>query len=191
MTDSKTAQILSFGCCIALIFSAYTTFLMRPQKKKSRTIRCPCDFLLQTSRVSLNCSNQRRMFFICGGFLVNSLLNLHWTQSSHFVSANHKTHCACSLSISIISSMQRRQRLSDRHWELVTLNEHYAGTPGYEKTEMEFIVATFTLLYRTSMYFVSLITKERPLPQRTFLFVCLCFLPNDGRMEWPKRVLRK
>jgi hypothetical protein len=71
------------------------------------------DFLLQTLPDSLNCSNQWRMLFTCGGFLLNSFLNLRWTLANDFVSTNHKAHCAFSLSINIINILQRCQQQSD------------------------------------------------------------------------------
>ena len=33
------------------------------------------------------------------------------------------------------------------------------------------------------------IVKEKPLPQHTFPFMYLCFLPDDGRMKRPKHVV--
>jgi hypothetical protein len=68
------------------------------------------DFHLQTLPVSLRSSKQRRMLFTCGGLLLDSLPNLRWTLTNDFISANYKTHCAFSLSVNIINSMQRHQR---------------------------------------------------------------------------------
>jgi hypothetical protein len=52
-----------------------------------------------------------------------SFLNLCRTFTNDFVSTNHKTHCDFSFSVNIINSVQRRQRRSDWHWDVVTLSD--------------------------------------------------------------------
>jgi hypothetical protein len=42
-----------------------------------------------------------------------------------------------------------------------------------------------------NMYFIMLIVMERTLPQHTFLIMCLCFLPDDGWMEWSELIAEK
>ena len=65
--------------------------------------------------------------------LLHSVSDMTFNRSQyghHFVSANHKTHYALSLSLNIINSLQWRQRQLDRHLDVVTLSKHYGGTPG-------------------------------------------------------------
>jgi hypothetical protein len=100
ITVSIAAQILPLRCCRSLyIFRVHRVLDVPPVEKiKNSWIRVsvpaylPDAFGLQTPSVSLNCSNQRRMF-TCGRLLRNSFLNLRWSFTNAFVSANHKPHC--------------------------------------------------------------------------------------------------
>ena len=38
------------------------------------------------------------------------------------------------------------------------------------------------------MYFIRLIMKEKPVPQRRFAFMYLCFVPDDGHDTYCKKV---
>jgi len=121
----------------------------------SVTAGLPDDFLLQKIPASLNCSNELWMFFTCGGFLLNSFLNLHLTLAYEFAAAKHKTYCAFSLSANIINSVQRRQRQTDRQdtetsWRCTGLR--WGNLVCEKKTirAMESSFATSAVLLRTS-----------------------------------------
>jgi hypothetical protein len=138
VTVSIPAQILSFRFCRSLHCFIVSNVLLHSQYIKSRTIKygllppppfsyltagLPGDFLLQTLPVSLS---DRTCSGCCSHAVVSfySFLNLRWTLNNDFASANHKTHCAFPLSVYIIKRAQRRQRQTDRHWDVVTLSEH-------------------------------------------------------------------